>query len=194
MCVCVCVCELLSHVSLFATPWTIACQPPLSMEFLQARILEWAAMPSSRGMIQRLNPGLLHCRWIHYRLSHPGKPLAQEIAPQIALKGCSKEAGRKLSTRMTLVKQEHSTCNQTHISYERSLLAMRNRPQIGGPSRFSRYEEMKESGSQNLLNYLTILKTCSACFPQSTEHPIPDLHAELPSGDVEGHLLQQLMI
>ena len=122
------------------------------------------------------------------------KTTAQEIAPQIALKGCSKEAGRKLSTRMTLVKQEHSTCNQTHISYERSLLAMRNRPQIGGPSRFSRYEEMKESGSQNLLNYLTILKTCSACFPQSTEHPIPDLHAELPSGDVEGHLLQQLMI
>ena len=120
--------------------------------------------------------------------------LSVDFKPRVALKGCSKEAGRKLSTRMTLVKQEHSTCNQTHISYERSLLATRNRPQIGGPSRFSRYEEMKESGSQNLLNYLTILKTCSACFPQSTEHPIPDLHAELPSGDVEGHLLQQLMI
>ena len=31
---CVCVCaQLLSHVRLFATLWTAACQPPLSMEF-----------------------------------------------------------------------------------------------------------------------------------------------------------------
>ena len=30
------------------TPWTVACQAPLSMEILQARILEWAALPSSR--------------------------------------------------------------------------------------------------------------------------------------------------
>ena len=27
------VCELLSHVRLFVTPWTVACQSPLSMEF-----------------------------------------------------------------------------------------------------------------------------------------------------------------
>ena len=32
-----------------ATPWTAACQSPLSMGILQARILEWVAMPSSRG-------------------------------------------------------------------------------------------------------------------------------------------------
>ena len=38
-----------SHVQLFATPWTIAHQAPLSMELLQARILEWVAMPSSIG-------------------------------------------------------------------------------------------------------------------------------------------------
>jgi len=31
------------------TPWTVACQAPLSTVILQARILEWAAMPSSRG-------------------------------------------------------------------------------------------------------------------------------------------------
>ena len=30
--VCVCVCKL-SHVRLFATPWTVAHQAPLSMEF-----------------------------------------------------------------------------------------------------------------------------------------------------------------
>ena len=38
-----------SHVRLFAIPWTVACMAPLSMGILQARILEWVAMPSSRG-------------------------------------------------------------------------------------------------------------------------------------------------
>ena len=33
-------------------PWTAACQAPLSMGILQARILEWVAMPSSRGSSQ----------------------------------------------------------------------------------------------------------------------------------------------
>ena len=37
---------------------------------LQARILEWVAFPFSRG----LNPGLPHCRWILYQLSHHGSP------------------------------------------------------------------------------------------------------------------------
>ena len=36
------------HVWLFVNPWTIARQAPLSMGILQARILEWGAMPSSR--------------------------------------------------------------------------------------------------------------------------------------------------
>ena len=44
--------ESLSRVQLFGTPWTVAHQAPLSMESLQARILEWAAMPSSRGSSQ----------------------------------------------------------------------------------------------------------------------------------------------
>ena len=30
-------------------PWTAACQAPLSMGRLQVRLLEWVAMPSSRG-------------------------------------------------------------------------------------------------------------------------------------------------
>ena len=41
-----------SHVRLFATPWTGAHQAPLSMEILQARILEWVAMPSPRWSSQ----------------------------------------------------------------------------------------------------------------------------------------------
>ena len=40
--------ESLSHVKLFETPRTVAHQAPLSMEILQARILEWVAMPSPR--------------------------------------------------------------------------------------------------------------------------------------------------
>ena len=47
---------------------------------LQARILEWVAFPFSRGSSQPrdwtegLNPGLAHCRWILYQLSHKGSP------------------------------------------------------------------------------------------------------------------------
>ena len=33
VCVCVCVCVYVSHVPLFMTPWTVAHQAPLSMEF-----------------------------------------------------------------------------------------------------------------------------------------------------------------
>ena len=43
---------VLSHIQLFATLWTVAHQAPLSMGILQARILEWIAIPSSRGSSQ----------------------------------------------------------------------------------------------------------------------------------------------
>ena len=53
-------------VRLFATPWTVACQGPLFMGILQARILEWIAVPTP-------NPGIEpHCRQILYYLSHQG--------------------------------------------------------------------------------------------------------------------------
>ena len=45
----------------------------------QARILEWVAFAFSRGSSQPRdwtqvsNPGLLHCRWVLYQLSHQGK-------------------------------------------------------------------------------------------------------------------------
>ena len=43
---------MLSCVWLSVTPWTVAHQAPLSMGILHARILEWVAMPSSRGSPQ----------------------------------------------------------------------------------------------------------------------------------------------
>ena len=46
---------------LFVTPWTAAHQAPLSMEILQARILEWVAMPSSRGSSQPWDQTQVSC-------------------------------------------------------------------------------------------------------------------------------------
>ena len=47
----------LSHVQLFGTPWTGAHQAPLSMRILQAGILEWVAMLSSRDLLNpRIEP------------------------------------------------------------------------------------------------------------------------------------------
>ena len=43
---------MLYRVQLFATPWTVAHQAPLSMGILQARTLEWVAMPTSRRFSQ----------------------------------------------------------------------------------------------------------------------------------------------
>ena len=45
-----------SCVRLFATPWTVACQAPLSMGILQARILEWVASSPPPGDLP--NPGI----------------------------------------------------------------------------------------------------------------------------------------
>ena len=56
MCVYTLSCAVLSNVRLFATPWTVAHQHRgLSVGILQARVLEWVAMPSSRDLP---NPGV----------------------------------------------------------------------------------------------------------------------------------------
>ena len=69
---CVCVCELsrFSHVQLFATLWIVAHQAPVHA-ILQARILEWVAMPSSRGFSQLRDWTHVSCvsclgRWVLY--------------------------------------------------------------------------------------------------------------------------------
>ena len=49
---------MLSRVRLFAIPWTVARQAPLPMGIFQARILEWAAMPSSNPGIEPMSPAL----------------------------------------------------------------------------------------------------------------------------------------
>ena len=63
-------------VSDSATLWTSACRTPLSMGIVQARILEWVAMPPLQRIFptQGSNPGLPHCKQILYHLSHQGSP------------------------------------------------------------------------------------------------------------------------
>ena len=73
---CVCV---LRWVRLFATPWTLACQVPLSREF--SRQEYWNGSHSLlQGIFptQGLNPGLLYCRKILYHLSHQEVQKEQE--------------------------------------------------------------------------------------------------------------------
>ena len=66
MCVCVCVCThvcvctcALCHIRLFATPWTVAHQGPLSMGFFQAKTLQWDIISYSRASV-RIQGSNLH--------------------------------------------------------------------------------------------------------------------------------------
>ena len=52
---------LLAQSCPFVTPWTLACQAPLSMGILQARILEWVAMPSLKGSSQSRDHNQISC-------------------------------------------------------------------------------------------------------------------------------------
>ena len=68
-----CVPSCFSRVRLCVTPWTVACQAPLSMGILQARILEWVAVPSSSGPSQPRNQTCTSCRAGRFLpLSHLG--------------------------------------------------------------------------------------------------------------------------
>ena len=62
----------LSRVQLFATPWTVAHQVLLSMEFFLARILEWVDISYSRGSSQCR--GQTHISFIEGRLITPESP------------------------------------------------------------------------------------------------------------------------
>ena len=77
---CVCVCELLSRVRLFETPWTVAA----------GLLCPWNSPGKNTGMgshsflqgifpTQGSNPGFLHCRQILYHLTHQGSPLNRHL-------------------------------------------------------------------------------------------------------------------
>ena len=67
--------SVLSRVQLFVTPWTVACQAPVSMEF--SRQEYWSgfhALLQGVFLTQGSNPGLPHCGKILYYLSHERNP------------------------------------------------------------------------------------------------------------------------
>ena len=69
-----------SQVQLFVTLQTKALQAPLSMGMVQARILEWVAVPSSRESSwprDQTFVSYVSCigRWVLYHKCHPGSPL-----------------------------------------------------------------------------------------------------------------------
>ena len=70
----------LSCVLLVATPWTVAHQVPLSMEFPRQEYWSWLPFPSPGNFP---NPGIepksLHCRQILNRLSHQGSSLGRKF-------------------------------------------------------------------------------------------------------------------
>ena len=71
----VCCAQSLSHVRLFATPLTVACQSPLSMEFSRPEF--WSGLPCPPpGIFPTLGLDLdpTYCRRILYHLSHQGSP------------------------------------------------------------------------------------------------------------------------
>ena len=88
-------CVVLLQLSLTVLPWTVACQAPLSMEFFQARLLEWVAIfypihsdtavyISGQGVNSRVSSlprdlphfSCLSCidRWTLYHQHHLGSP------------------------------------------------------------------------------------------------------------------------
>ena len=75
-----CVLSRFSCIWLCATLWTVARQAPLSMGILQARILEWVAMPYSRGSSwprDQTHVSYISCigRWVLYCEHQLGSPV-----------------------------------------------------------------------------------------------------------------------
>ena len=68
---------LVAPLWLFVTPWTVAPPGSSTHEISQARILEWVAIPFSRGSSQLRDRTCVFCiaRQILYCLRHQGNPI-----------------------------------------------------------------------------------------------------------------------
>ena len=79
-----CVCKSLSSVRLFVTPWTVACQAPLSMDLSGKNSgMGYHALLQGMVLTQGLNPGLLRCGQISLLSKPPGTPypMIQQLNP-----------------------------------------------------------------------------------------------------------------
>ena len=86
---CMCVLSCFSHLQLFETPWTVAHQAPLSMEFSRQEYWSGLPFPSSRGSFWPRDQACVSYvssigRWALYHqcyLGSPGKGLPANVAP-----------------------------------------------------------------------------------------------------------------
>ena len=96
---------LVAHVQLYATSWTVARQAPLSMGILQASILEWVAMPSSRKTVQPRDR-----TQVSLPSEPPGKPLVLKIALRHGIYPLSTSEAKHYDSSMLLALAHPSYC------------------------------------------------------------------------------------
>ena len=90
----------LNQVGLFATPWTI--YSPWSSPGQNTGV-DTLSLLKEIFPTQGLNPGLPHCRWILYELSHKGSPGIQEWVAYPFSSGSSQPRNRtRVSCRQIL--------------------------------------------------------------------------------------------
>ena len=69
-----CVCQSFSHVQLFATPWTVACQAPLSMRFPRQEDQNGLPVPSPGNLPDiRIKPESPTLAGRYFAMDLPGK-------------------------------------------------------------------------------------------------------------------------
>ena len=80
MCVCACVCSL-SHVQLFATPWTVAHQAPLSMGFPRQGYWSVLLLPPPGNLLNlEIEPTSPALAGRFFTTELPGKPWTLNIS------------------------------------------------------------------------------------------------------------------
>ena len=91
-----CCAYLLSHVWLFAAPWTVACQAPPSMGDSPGKNTGVGCHALFQGILPTWgsNSGLPHCRQILYHLSHQRSPRIWERVAYPFSRGSSQSRNR----------------------------------------------------------------------------------------------------
>ena len=105
-----------SRVRLLVTPWTVACQAPPSMEFLQARILEWVAISFSRRSSQpRDRIQVSHTAGRNLRAQQDRHQDRHYDPPDLSCNGFVKRKRKKLSTYTEY--QQRNPCSSSHFIF-----------------------------------------------------------------------------
>ena len=108
---CVCVCVLLSHVRLFATPWTVAQQAPLSMEFSRQEYWSVLPFPSPENL---LDPGIKPGYHTLQAGSLPSEPPGRPLHPILSWIWFSRKYLEQCFTSCSSTLAEHLEGVQSH--------------------------------------------------------------------------------